>query len=202
MTPAAVNGEAPHGWRMVGNLLRYGDIGCGKLAEGMGDLVVIGGEAFQIGPDGGIAPTSPSNFVAYGSATFFSSDQQFDVAEVTRTIFEKSMDWKRQDTNKAFAIRVSGLYHIVVARTQDKSFGIGFTEVAGTLVGFWIPASVHGAAETGYQFMFIDDARQQGGWVTDFEIAQARIEIDSSDAFQVLLGEASTNDVSLSARAR
>jgi acetolactate decarboxylase len=177
------------GKRTLAEMLRCGDAGVGYFGNLEAALVVLDGKPYRIGPDGAVSPAATSNQVAFATVTFFAYDHAYDVGEMPRTVFEKTMDWKRSDTGLVYAIEVIGRFASVELRTADQPDAVALTDLAGTMIGFWFPPALHGTGRPGYELFFIDKERKRGGLVGDFTLAQGRIEVDAGQAFQLLLGK-------------
>ncbi|MCG8399306.1 acetolactate decarboxylase, partial [Bacillus atrophaeus] len=52
-----------------------------------------------------------------------------------------------------------------------------FNDIKGTIVGFWTPQYAHGIAVSGFHLHFIDEERNAGGHVFDYEIEECTVQI-------------------------
>lgn len=52
-----------------------------------------------------------------------------------------------------------------------------FNDIKGTIVGFWTPQYANGIAVSGFHLHFIDEDRNVGGHVFDYEIEECTVQI-------------------------
>ena len=62
-------------------------------------------------------------------------------------------------------------------------------DLSGTLVGVWFPTYLQQINAPGFHFHFVDEARQIGGHVFNFEIDSGTVEIQTVTSLQVDLIE-------------
>ena len=186
----------------VSNLLAFGDTGLGTFHGLDGEMVVLGGVAYQVRYDGAVRAAPGDLLSPFACVTWFEPDLRFDSGAMSQQIFQRSMLWKNRAPEQIAALRVSGVFkrikvrsvpaqtapypalEQVIAEHQQSWEREG---VAGTMVGFHIPAALGGVAPAGYHLHFLSDDRSLGGHVLDFDLASGRIEVDLTPVFRVEL---------------
>jgi len=190
------------GFMTVSNLLRYGDFGLGTYHGLDGEMVIYSGEVYRVDSRLLAAPVSPSISTPFAVVSFFSPDRMFDVARMNQVLFKRAIALRRKNDRLPQAIHVQGLFktiHIRSVAPQEPpwkplsdalaadSNSITLSNVVGRMVGYYIPASFEPLHPEGYHFHFLRDDRITGGHVLDFDITQARIELDNSPRLHVLV---------------
>ncbi len=61
------------------------------------------------------------------------------------------------------------------------------TTIRGTLLGFWCPTFLQGVNVPGFHLHFLSADRQHAGHVLDFRLAQGRVQLDRTEAWEVQL---------------
>lgn len=190
------------GFYAITNLLRYGDHGLGTYSGLDGEMIIHSGIIYRANASCSLAPASVSNQTPYAVITFFSPDRMFDVEKMDQPLFKRALDMRRKQSRVPQAIQVQGLYKSLTIRSVPKQeppwkpLDVALkegapekvlTNVNGVMVGYYYPEYLSPLHPSGYHLHFIDDSRQIGGHVLDFQIAHARISIDSSPNLQVFL---------------
>ena len=184
------------------DLGEHGDFGIGTFHELDGEMVALDGEFYQIRSDGSCHAVKGSTRTPFAAVTFFEPDLRLSV--------DQAVDYRELETlltdalptdNIFYAIKVTGEFEYLKARSvpkQQKPYPLlvdvvtfqptfEFEDVRGTLVGFRCPGYVQGINVPGYHLHFIDEKKQSGGHVLECGIRQARIEIDLTAGFEMVL---------------
>lgn len=190
------------GFVAVSNLLRYGDFGLGTFHRLDGEMIMYSGEVYRV--DGSLiaAPAAPLITTPFAVVTFFAPDRIFDVERMDEVLFKRALGLRRKNDRLPQAIHVQGLFQTIrirsVARQENPwkplsdalaadSSQITLTNVSGRMVGYFMPASFEPLHPEGYHFHFLRDDRTTGGHVLEFDLSQARIELDNSPRLHVLV---------------
>jgi acetolactate decarboxylase len=189
----------------LGELMPHGDLGLGTFEGLDGEMVVSGGEYYQVKADGSVVRPDPSVLVPFAAVTHFEADATLrgvtagNLSELT-TYLEAHLPSK--DT--FWAIRMEGTFPYVKARSppaQEKPYPIltdalkeqsvfTFRNVTGTVVGFYTPLSATGVDPVGFHLHFISADRREGGHVLDITTAGARVQLDGTPRVSVILAAA------------
>jgi acetolactate decarboxylase len=189
------------GLTTAGNLTQLGDFGLGTFEGLDGEMIVLTGVVYRAGVDGAAAPVPPETRVPFAAVTFFDADEMFDVEKLTLAGLKKALDWKRLSSGPVYAIRVHGYYSSIKVRSvprqtppypplldvlKDQAV-FSYTNMSGTLVGFWCPPYLNGVNAANYHLHFLDASGTRGGHVLDFEMKRGRIEWDITPTIRVQL---------------
>lgn len=128
----------------------------------------------------------------YAAIITFESDSSFDVRSTIDSEALKQEILEKQAGNNLFlAIKIRGTFktiHTRIMPKQNKPYQrlakisesqpeFHETAIQGTLIGFYTPALFQGVAAAGFHLHFIDDTKQFGGHVLDFELANGIVEL-------------------------
>ena len=173
--------DAVAAWAIT-NLLAEGDFGIAR--QGGVNLVIDTGRVYRVNARGLVDSSAVTGSVDFGIVTFFETDRSYDVADMNAALFRQTLDWKRPAPGHIYAIRVAGLF-----KRMDITGTSAAENASGTMIGFYYPDYLRGVHAGGYEFVFVGADGRSGGSVADFEIAQARIDLDDCNELRVGLPE-------------
>ncbi len=139
----------------VHDLLSHGNFGLGAVNYMDGELVCLDAECYRISTDGVAHELSPESTIAFGTIVFFQSNNTSGIPEQRNfTLLQLYLDDKMADKNDIFAIKINGFFNDITTRSvhkQDKLYVplsdvvanqtvSHFSNVSGTLVGFYVPS--------------------------------------------------------------
>jgi acetolactate decarboxylase len=181
-------------------LKQNGDFGVGTFAGLDGEMIVLNGEIYQVRVDGKIYKPEDSIGTPFAAVTFFEADQTFTTENVASSEqLINILDSKLQTHNIFYAVKIEGLFNHMKTRSvprQSKPYPplakvsqsvFEFDNIEGTIVGLRCPAYASGVNLPGYHFHFISKDKQSGGHVIDFQIQNAKTEIDATPGFYMEL---------------
>jgi len=190
------------GFLSVGALRRRGDFGLGAADRNDGEVVVLDGAYYRALGDGTVVALADHERVPFASVTTFRPDRRLHIAgPLSRAAFEARLtDWL-PGANRMFALRVHGRFARVVAGSsaaQDKPYRpfaqvypeyhlIPRDDLAGTLVGFRMPAALRDVTRQGYHFHLLSDDKRAGGHVDDATIQDVDVEAQELHGIEILL---------------
>ena len=134
--------------------------------------------------------------------TYFETDQTMDLDEgMDCEQLKEHIDGLLPTRNIPYAVKVEGKFSYVKTRSvprQEKPYPrlldvlaeqptFEFSDVAGVMVGFRLPAYMDGANAPGYHFHFITDERDTGGHVLECQVQDVRIDLDYTDQWYTIL---------------
>jgi acetolactate decarboxylase len=183
-------------------LAKHGDFGIGTVNDLNGEMIAINGKFYQIATDGSPREISPAEKTPYATVTFFSSDQIFQVVNVSSySQLTEGINSALLNYNAIYAIKVHGFFDFAKTRSvpiQTKPYPT-LTEavknqtvftingVSGTAVGFFFPESMDGVDFSGFHLHFLTDDHTAGGHLLECTVKNATVEIDQINNYHLLI---------------
>ncbi len=176
----------------LAELLGHGSFGIGTFNALDGELVVLGGVAYQLRGDGSVTVPALDAHTPYAVVTNFVPTLTSALPPgATRAEIARFIDALVASPNYMYALRITGRFSRVTTRTvvrQEKPYRpmteatdedavVTFDEVTGTVVGFRTPLYEQGIGVPGCHAHFIDDARTRGGHMLDFTLVEGTVEL-------------------------
>jgi acetolactate decarboxylase len=158
-------------------------------------MLLIDGQAYRVGFDGSVSELSPDALTPFAEATDFSVDTTLLEAQpMTLDQLKVAIDQARRSSNLPYAIRIDGTFASIETRSvpaQTRPYRpllevlkgqseFQFTDVKGTIVGFWLPVFMDGPNAGGYHLHFLTADRKGGGHVLDFQTANVTVSLDET----------------------
>jgi acetolactate decarboxylase len=184
------------------DVLKYGDIGVGTFEGLDGEMLVVDGKMYQVTYDGVAREANPTQLIPYMAITYFDDDQEQPLSAGTdMKTFIGQIEAKLPTKNIFYAIRIDGAFQKVKTRSVPKQIPpyppladvvkqqavFDFTNVEGTMVGFWCPAYVKGINSPGFHLHFLTKDGKAGGHVLDFTAQAAVVKLDLTNNFNLIL---------------
>src|ERR1700751_369729 len=202
-TAAALVEGIYQGAMRVATLREHGDLGLGTFEGLDGEMVVVDGHFFQVRSDGSVREVQDSVLSPHRAVTAFSPDQSITLENCPDLSYLTSQfDGLRQSDNFFFALRVAGTFDFIHARAMRRTKeGIPlvqaaavqpefeFSNISGTLVGFWTPEYAKSLNVPGYHLHFISADRTQGGHVLQCRGKNLRRQIQREGDYHIVLPE-------------
>jgi acetolactate decarboxylase len=171
-----------------------GDLGLGTLDRWNGEVVLLDGKYHLVTADGTVQPITDLNVTTpFLAVAWFHEDTRQSLANGTTFAQLKSQpETFLPGVNFVYAFKLEGVFHHVKTRSmppQTKPYQVmselvktqptfEFQEVAGTMVGFWSPASMKGIGLAGWHLHFLTQDGQGGGHVLEFTTKDAVLKLD------------------------
>ena len=187
----------------VGTLRAHGDLGLGTFENLDGEMVIVDGHFFQVRSDGSVRECGDDVLTPFAVITRFAPDatvtmdQCPDMSHLT-----SRFDALRNSDNIFFALRVDGQFDYVhtraMCRTEEgvplvRAAAVQpefeFSDVSGTLVGFWTPEYAKTLNVPGYHLHFISTDRKSGGHLLQCRGANLRLQIRREGDYRIALPE-------------
>ncbi len=186
----------------MAEVLAHGDTGIGTLDGLDGELVILGGQAFVVRPDGRPTPVPAGATTPFAAVTPFEADRTVTLGPVdSLAALTAALDAALPTPNMFYALKAEGRFQAVRTRSVPRQhrpyppltevtahqtvFELG--PVAGTLVGFYCPPYVKGVNVPGWHLHFLSDDRQAGGHVLDVRAASLTVRLDDTTALDLRL---------------
>ncbi|MFZ1888613.1 MAG: acetolactate decarboxylase [Candidatus Binataceae bacterium] len=187
----------------VATLREHGDFGLGTFEHLDGEMIVLEGEFFQVRGDGSVRVAESAAQSPFAVVTRFAADDELSISGgLDLAALCEAIDKRRGSNNLFYAIRIDAHFgHLQVRAACKSAQGVPlaqatshqaefeFSDVRGTLVGFWAPRYSAAFSIAGYHFHFLSDDRSHGGHLLRCEINGARIRLQREGSFQVALPE-------------
>jgi len=201
-TYTSLSGGGYSGLVPVGEVMKHGDLGLGTFDGLDGEMVVVGGEYYQVKADGTVARPDPSTLVPFAAVTPFETDLVIPrITAGNLSGLTASLDAGLPSHDSFWAIRMTGTFPYVKARSPPKQAVpypilsdalknqsvFLFYNVSGTVVGFYTPSSATGVDPMGYHLHFITADRKAGGHVLDIATEGATAELDDTPRITLVL---------------
>ena len=171
----------------IGNLKAHGDFGIGAF-EGMdGEMMVLDGQVWQSKTDGSVSLASDNQTTPFAMITHFDSSilQETPGNAMNFSEFKAEMAHRLPSQNMIYAVKIHGTFPSVTVRAipaQEKPYPLltdavrqqkifTYTNISGTLVGFYMPAIYKDLNIVGYHLHFISDDHTRGSHVLDVTLA-------------------------------
>ncbi len=209
----------------VETLLRHGEIGLGTFEDVDGEMILLDGTCYRAGENGAVVQAGPDTGVPFAVAAFFRVGKTFPAEDLeSLEALRRLLDLKIEEDfglNSMHVVRIDGTFPRICARSESayrsqhvplkeilgktqKDFF--FHDIAGTLVCVYFPDYMDGINAPGWHLHFVSEDRTCGGHVFDLrmkrgtvtvnKIAQIRIRLPSTPAFDTYsLKEASQAEI-------
>lgn len=188
----------------LGELKQRGDLGIGTFEGLNGEMLILDGTVYQVKADGTVATPKDSILTPFAAITVFGTDQEKAIADIPDyAALKKTLDALLPSQNLFYAFRIDGTFSYIKTRSVPKQQEpyppladvtasqptFEFHNVKGTIIGFWCPAYVEGINLPGYHLHFITADLTAGGHLLECTVESARVLMDTTDEFQMLLPE-------------
>ncbi|MGC1677690.1 MAG: acetolactate decarboxylase [Candidatus Binataceae bacterium] len=187
----------------VATLREHGDFGLGTFEHLDGEMIVLDGEFFQVRSDGSVRIAQDAAQSPFAVVTHFAADDELSIGGKTDlTALCDAIDRRRGSNNLFYAIRIDAHFEHLQVRAACKSVeGVPlaeatihqaefeFSDLRGTIVGFWSPRYSAAFSIAGYHFHFLSADRTRGGHLLRCVTDGARIQLQREGNFQVALPE-------------
>jgi acetolactate decarboxylase len=183
-------------------LRKHGDLGIGTFNGLDGEMIFLDGTFYQIKADGLVYPVDDMMKSPFASVTFFKPDNVKLIDKVMDSKqVEQYLDNILPTKNIFYAFKIEGDFKYLKTRSVPKQGRpyppineviktqpeFEFHNIRGTMVGFRCPEYVKGINFPGYHLHFITEDRKAGGHVLVYQVQNAKIEIDYTPNFFMVL---------------
>ncbi len=192
------------GQMAVGQLMTHGDTGIGTFDHLDGEMILLGGEIYQVKSDGSVYKPKRSLKTPFAAVNWFKPDETVDIdGPVGFDRLKELLDRRIPNQNLFCAIKIHGRFKSVLTRSvpaQKKPYPplaqvtahqpeFKAENLSGSIIGFRCPPFVKGINVPGYHLHFISDSRKFGGHLLAFEMERGRCEVDICSKFFLILPE-------------
>jgi acetolactate decarboxylase len=187
----------------VGTLREHGDLGLGTFVDLDGEMVILDGNFFQVRSDGSVREVDDSVMSPFAVITRFSPESAVTLEQCPDMAHLTSLfDALRYSENLFYALEVDGKFDYVQTRAMPRvQEGVRllqaaamqpefeFTDIAGTLVGFWTPEYAKTFNVPGYHLHFISADRTNGGHLLQCRGSNLSLRIQREGEYHIALPE-------------
>ena len=187
----------------VGTLREHGDLGLGTFVDLDGEMVVVDGDFFQVRGDGSVREVDDSVMSPFAVITRFSPESAVTLEQCPdMTHLTSRFDALRDSDNLFYALEVDGKFDYVHTRAMPRvQEGVRllqaasmqpefeFSDIAGTLVGFWTPEYASAFNVPGYHLHFISADRTHGGHLLQCRGKNFSLRIQQEGEYHIVLPE-------------
>ncbi|HNX16788.1 MAG TPA: acetolactate decarboxylase [Methanoregula sp.] len=188
----------------VGEFKKYGNFGIGTFDRLDGEMIVLDGRVWQAKSDGTVLPAADSQTTPFATVTYFNTDirQTTPDRAMNYSGFAATMAAQLPSQNMIYAVKIHDTFPSVTVRAipaqeppyptlteAAKEQGVyTYTNVTGTVVGFYTPAFLKGLNAQGYHLHFLSDDHATGGHVLDLVVPpKSNVEYDVTPEFTMVL---------------
>ena len=171
------------------DLTQHGDFGIGTFEGINGEMAMVDGVIYQITVDGKVHAKQGNSLnqelTPYAVVTYFDTDIQAKLANLeTYTALQTQVAKLLPNPNNFYAVRIDGTFDYIKTRSvpaQTKPYPpltevikqqavFEYTNIQGSLVGFWCPQYVGGVNVAGYHLHFVSTDKLKGGHVLELKL--------------------------------
>lgn len=174
-----------------GELLNYGDFGLGTFHACDGELIVLNGEAYQMLSSGKVNQVSEIMTSPYATLTNFVVDKRLNFSRISFSELKDKLESVFPSLNIFYAIKVKGTFESISLRTITKQAQpftslkeaaqdqekFNLKDISGWLAMIWAPKFANTICVEGFHAHFINDEKNIGGHVFDFQAKNLMLEI-------------------------
>jgi acetolactate decarboxylase len=168
---------------------KHGDFGLGTFDHLDGEMVMLDGAIYQISSEGRVLRVDEQALTPFACVTFF---KPLSYDDLTQEIsYDDFLEWIQRlfpSPNIFYAVRMDGLFAQVKVRSVPKQECyrplvdvareqpvFNFSDIQGTLAGFFTPAFMGSLSVPGLHLHFLSDDLQHGGHLLECRPRKIRV---------------------------
>ncbi|MEO6909176.1 MAG: acetolactate decarboxylase, partial [Abditibacteriaceae bacterium] len=183
-----------------GDVLKHGNFGLGTCQSLNGEVVILGGKAYQVRSDGKVFEIPNNAKTPFAMVTPFEADRTLRVDKsLDFSALQQWLDSVLPTPNIPYAIEITGTFNSITTRSvpvQKEPFPplaeavkhqneFTFNNVNGTMVGFRMPSFLGQVNVPGFHFHFLTADRKHGGHVLKVQTKDVIVQIQFIRNFQL-----------------
>jgi acetolactate decarboxylase len=192
-----------------GAVLKHGNLGLGTCQSLDGEVVILGGQVYQLRSDGSVSQVPDTAKTPFAMVTPFEADRTLSINRpLDFAALQQTLDNVLPTPNIPYAFEITGTFSSITTRSvpvQKRPFPplaeavkhqseFTFNNVQGTLVGFRMPGFLGQVNVPGYHFHFLTADRKHGGHVLKIQTKNVIVQIQYIRNFQLNLPDLSSFD--------
>jgi acetolactate decarboxylase len=180
---------------------QHGDFGLGTFDDLDGEMVMLDGQIYRITADGRVHQVDEQALTPFACVTFYSPSSHDELnAELSHAAFLEWLQRLLPSPNVFYAIRAEGRFAAMRVRSVPKQENyrplvevakeqsvFTFTDIEGSLVGFFTPAFMGSVNVPGFHLHFLSADRQQGGHLLECRPSRLRIGVQLISTLELAL---------------
>jgi acetolactate decarboxylase len=168
---------------------QHGDFGLGTFDHLDGEMIMLDGQIFQILADGRVEEVDEGSLTPFACVTFFKPDKE---AMLTGNHdYEDFLAWLEgllPSANLFYALRIDGSFSYIKTRSVPRQECyrplvevaaeqpvFEFTEITGTLAGFFTPEFMASVSVPGMHLHFLSADQRHGGHLLECRLHQVEV---------------------------
>ena len=189
----------------VADLRRHGDLGLGTFEDLDGEMILIDGHCFQARSDGTVVEAPDDALTPFASVVNFAPDRTAELEGIgSYGTLTQALDALRSSKNGMVSLKATGRFDTMRVRAACRTASgvdlveatshqqvFDYSDVPGTLVGFWSPEYAKSIAISGWHLHFISDDRKKGGHVLDLGAETLHVELNDVSDVHLAIPETS-----------
>lgn len=167
-----------------------GNFGIGTLDNLDGEMIALDAVFYQITDKGKVQEIPQNKETPFAILTFFNSEKTIHISnKVTNSGLEAIITELLDETSYPVAIKITGEFESIKTRSvpaQKRPFPtlseavkkqtvFNYSNVKGTLVGFYFPKYFEGINVPGFHFHFLSDDKTKGGHAMEYVVVNPKI---------------------------
>lgn len=184
----------------VKDIRMEGDTGLGTFTGLDGEMIVLEGNVYKVLKSGEVELQTDQAGSPFYAVTAFDADIQKSISEQQDYDgLKKVMDSMRPRNDLPYALRILCTLSKLQVRSEgpyEKPYPplsdalkqqavFEYTDISGTLVGFWFPDFLGNTNAAGYHLHFISDDLTKGGHVLQMTLASGEIQMDETPGLSI-----------------
>ena len=180
---------------------RHGDFGLGTFDLLDGEMVMLDGRVFQIRADGSVEEVGDEALTPFSCVTFYRPQQHADLdGETSYDEFLARLQAPLPSPNIFYAFRIEGEFAYMKVRSVPKSECyiplveiakeqpvFEFSDIRGTLAGFYTPEFMASVSVPGMHLHFLSDDLAHGGHLLECRPRKVRAGVQALHTIELAL---------------
>ena len=187
----------------IGQLRQHADFGLGTFDGLDGEMLALDSHFYQIRGSGEVTEAGDDARVPFAVVTTFRAERESTIDRVEGfDALAARLDGMRRTANLFCAVRIDGRFSRIKSRAVCKAAtGVSlvkaasrqaefeFTNVGGTIAGFWTPSYARSINIAGWHLHFVTADRSGGGHLLDCQGVDLRVQVQDLDDVRIALPE-------------
>ena len=180
---------------------KHGDFGLGTFDNLDGEMVMLEGKIYQITADGRVNRVEEQSLTPFACVTFYKPFSHDELqGEMTSEAFQAWLERLLPSRNILYAIRIDGLFAHIKTRSVPKQDSyrplaevakeqpvFEFSDIEGTLAGFFTPAFMGSLSVPGLHLHFLSADLQHGGHLLECRPCKVRAGVQLINTLELAL---------------
>jgi acetolactate decarboxylase len=180
---------------------QHGDFGLGTFDNLDGEMVMLDGQIYQITDEGCVHLVDEQALTPFACVTFYRPLSHDELnTEISYMEFQEWLQGLLPSPNIFYAIRVEGRFASIRVRSVPKQENyrplvdvareqpvFKFSDIEGTLVGFFTPSFVASLSVPGLHLHFLSADRQHGGHLLECRPSRVRAGVQFISSLELAL---------------